>query len=328
MNVERNVLICSAGRRVALVKFFQAEVRSLIGPNAKVFAGDLEPKLSPACRVADESFRLGWFSDPNYMSELLAVCKEKSIELVVPTLDPELKLLAAHRESFEQENVHLVVSDLDLVTTYRDKRATAAFFQNHGIETVPLVSVDPPEFPMFIKPVEGSGSANIFHVRDESMLAPFMLDTSRFIHMKYLDPSEYVEYTIDTYYDRNSVLQCAIPRERLEIRAGEISKGITRRNSLVDFVFEKLGTVPGARGCLTLQLFQSKDETSIYGIEVNPRFGGGYPMSHLAGVNYPKWIVDEYLLGNKISRYDSWKENLLVLRYDNDLTFDDFSNAS
>jgi len=322
--MERNVLICSAGRRVSLVKSFQAEARLLIDSGAKVFTSDLRPELSPACQVSDATFRLGYFSEPNYMSDLLEACKKNSIELVVPTLDTELKLLAAHREAFEQENIHIVVSDLDLVTICRDKNETASFFNQHGIETVPLASVDNLEFPVFIKPIDGSSSTDIFYVRDESRLAPFMLDTSRFIHMKYLEPADYAEFTIDMYYDRNSQLQCVVPRERLETRAGEVSKGVTRRNKLVQYVTEKLGSLPGARGCLTLQVFQSRNRNEIYGIEINPRFGGGYPISHHAGANFPRWIIQEYLFGEKISRYDSWKNNFLVLRYDNDLTFDDY----
>jgi len=74
--------------------------------------------------------------------------------------------------------------------------------------------------------------------------------------------------------------------------------------------------IAGARGCLTIQVFLHKTEDKILGIEINPRFGGGYPLSYLAGANYSQWAIREYLLNQKIEEFAAWSDNLLMLRYD------------
>ena len=72
----------------------------------------------------------------------------------------------------------------------------------------------------------------------------------------------------------------------------------------------------GARGCLTIQVFADLAQDSFYGLEINPRFGGGYPLAYSAGARYPAWLIKEYLLGEEIDFYDQWEPDLLMLRYD------------
>ncbi len=80
---------------------------------------------------------------------------------------------------------------------------------------------------------------------------------------------------------------------------------------------EKLDNVKGLVGCITLQVFKHKKKDKIIGIEINPRFGGGYPLSYLAGANFQKWILQEYILEESIGDYyDGWRENTLMIRYD------------
>ena len=110
-----------------------------------------------------------------------------------------------------------------------------------------------------------------------------------------------------------------MPRKRIFVRSGEINKGVTRKNQIVAFLKEKLNFIEGAIGCLTIQVFFNKISEEIIGIEINPRFGGGFPLSYLAGANFPKWIIDEYLLNKNISYNDDWEDNLLMLRYDDEV---------
>lgn len=87
---------------------------------------------------------------------------------------------------------------------------------------------------------------------------------------------------------------------------------------------QKLKYIEGARGCLTIQVFLSKNQDVILGIEINPRFGGGYPLSYLAGANYSKWVIQEYLLDQDIAEFNGWKDNLLMLRYDAEVLVNDY----
>lgn len=311
-----NIMICSAGRRVSLVSYFQKEVKELMGPHASVFASDLEPELSPACRTADGVLKIGKFADPSYIPELLEFCLANAIGLIVPTIDTELKLLAQHRASFEDAGIHIVVSELDFVSICRNKYKTNDFFQQVGFRVPSTVDLETASYPFFIKPVDGSSSKDIYIICDESRLAPFMKNQDKFMHLEFLSPEKFDEYTVDLYFDKFSKLRCAVPRLRIATRGGEIAKGRTAKNAVLDHVLARFPSIEGARGCITLQLFLDKSSHEAFGIEINPRFGGGYPLSYLAGANYPRMLIQEYLLGQTIEYFDGWQDELLLLRYD------------
>ena len=319
-----NILITSAGRRVSLLTYFQQDVKRLLGHNSKVFATDLNPSMSTACLKSDGSFEVGQFSDPNFMEIFRSICIENNIKIVIPTIDTELKLLAEHRNAFEADGIQLIVSDSRFVKICRDKRLMNTFFLENGFKIPAEIDRHNPKFPLFIKPIDGSSSQNIFLIKDETMLSTFHLQREDFMFMEYLNPERYREYTIDLYYNTDGILKCIVPRIRLAVRGGETNKGITRKNHLVEFVRAKLGSIEGARGCLTLQVFDDLESEDVYGIEINPRFGGGYPLSYLAGANYPAWIIEEYGLGREIPDFDDWKSNMLLLRHDAEMVVPDF----
>jgi len=143
--------------------------------------------------------------------------------------------------------------------------------------------------------------------------------------MEYVDPSDYSEYTVDAYFDKYSKLKCLVPRKRLQVRAGEVSKALTQRNQVYNQLVEKFDFLMGALGCLTIQVFYSESKNILLGIEINARFGGGYPLSYLAGANYPKYILQEYLLEQPIPFKDNWDDNLLMLRYDAEVLVNDYN---
>ncbi|MCM8525223.1 MAG: ATP-grasp domain-containing protein, partial [Lentisphaeraceae bacterium] len=122
--------------------------------------------------------------------------------------------------------------------------------------------------------------------------------------------------SLDAYYDKDSHLKCLVPRERIETRAGEISKGQTCKKYFYQNFKKHFEYLEGARGCLTIQVFYDYKTDQLKGIEINPRFGGGYPLSYAAGANYPEWLIKEYLLNQPLDFYEGWKEDLVMLRYD------------
>jgi carbamoyl-phosphate synthase large subunit len=103
------------------------------------------------------------------------------------------------------------------------------------------------------------------------------------------------------------------------VRSGEINKGVTRKNEIIPLFREKLSFIEGAVGCLTIQLFLNRKTRHVIGIEINPRFGGGFPLSYLAGANYPQWLIKEYFLNENINYFEDWEDNLLMLRYDDEI---------
>lgn len=309
-----NLLLLSAGRRVELAQSFQAEVRAR-GLDSRVLATDLKPHLSAACQVADAAIAAPRVTEPGYIDFLLDTCKAQGVRLVVPTIDTELLLLAAHREAFTAEGIHLIVSDESLVRACRDKRKTAALFGELGIDTPQIYERSAIAYPCFAKPYDGSCSVGAMMVEHADMVSDAMLADERMMFMELID-SSHPEFTVDAYYDRSGSLACMVPRERIEVRGGEVSKGATRRHFVYEYLLPKMRALKGARGCITLQLFAKKETNRFAALEINPRFGGGYPLSYSAGANYPGWLIDEYLLDRQVSFHDKWEADLMMLRYD------------
>lgn len=313
-----NILITSAGRRVSLVRFFQAELRRVF-PDAKVLASDASPELSAACMVADDFFKVSRVTDPGYIQELLRLALENDVRLIIPTIDTELLVLAANINLFRINHITICVSDFDAVTIFRDKRLTHQFFQQHGITCAKEYDKQNYTLPLYLKPIDGSRSVDNFVIKEQSQLTDYHFLNEKLMFLEYLDHKKHTEFTIDLYYDRNSDLKCMIPRKRIEVRDGEVNKAVTNRTKFVFDLGRKLKFIQGFRGCITLQVFVNNESGDLYGIEINPRFGGGYPLSYLAGGNFPQWIIREYLLGESVAPYDDWEENLMMLRYDDEV---------
>ncbi|OOF39303.1 carbamoyl phosphate synthase large subunit [Rodentibacter mrazii] len=310
-----NILITSAGQRVSLVQAFKTELTKIV-ENGKVLAVDLNPILAPACHVADGYFQVPRVTDRNYIDMLLQICLENQIKLIVPTIDTELLILSENIDRFKNHGIAISVSDVEFVKKCRDKRLTHDLFTEYGIDIPKQFERDNLQFPLFAKPYNGSLSKGIFVAKSAVDLTEENLNNPELLFMQYISPEEYDEYTVDCYYDKNSQLKCVVPRQRIFVRAGEINKGVTRKNNIVRIFSEKLARLPGARGCLTVQVFFHKTEAQVLGIEINPRFGGGYPLSYLARANYPQWLMKEYLFNETIPVFGDWEDNLLMLRYD------------
>lgn len=313
-----NILITSAGQRVSLVKAFQKEIKK-INSEYKVYTVDLNPVLAPACHVSDGYRTVKRVTDPNYIIDLIQVCKELQIKVIIPTIDTELIVLAENKKRFLNEGINPIVSDSEFVNMCRDKRIINEFFLKNNIEIPLQFSKENFSFPLFIKPYDGSLSKDTFLIKNESDFTDYHFQNDKLMFMEYIDQSLYDEYTVDTYYDKNGNLKCIVPRKRIFIRAGEVNKGVTHKNEITDYIKNRLSFIQGARGCLTMQFFFNKETKRILGIEINPRFGGGYPLSYLAGANFPQYIIDEYVLEKEVDFFEDWENNLLMLRYDDEV---------
>jgi carbamoyl-phosphate synthase large subunit len=319
-----NILITSAGRRVELVDSFKIESRKL-DRESKVFCTDLNPELSSACQVADLYFRSPRVTSKEYISFLKQICTANSIVLIVPTIDTELLVLSEHREEFLELGVNIIISDTSLIQVCRNKNYTVDLLNNIDIETPIIYNVKNLSYPCFVKPYDGSCSVGAFALNDESMLTIEILENPKNMFME-LVPESYDEYTVDIYYDKFGSLKSLVPRLRIETRAGEISKGLTSKGVVYDYLRDKLRNLKGVRGCITLQLFVNLKEKSFKAIEINPRFGGGYPVSYAAGANFPKMLIQEYILEKDVDFVDGWEDNLLMLRYDSKVLVHDYKS--
>lgn len=233
--MNHNIIITSAGQRVALVRDFK-ETLVRFYAEAKVFTTDMNPELAPAAYVSDGCFEVLRVTDENYISQLLDICKKNEIGMIVPTIDTELLVLAENKKLFNDNDIIVCVSDLDFIKVCRDKRNTGDFLEKHNIRVPKAVDKYNPTFPLFAKPYDGSLSTNLHYIKNAEELTQDILDDPKLLFMEYIDKETYKEYTIDMYYGTDNCVKCIVPRERIKIRAGEINKGRTVKCPLMDYL--------------------------------------------------------------------------------------------
>lgn len=316
--MNTNILITSAGKRVTLIELFKDELKKYY-PSSCVFTTDMNPMMAPAGYISDFCFKVPKVTDENYLDLLIDICKDNQIGMVIPTIDTELLLLSKNKSIFKKNGIEVIISDFEFVAACRDKRKTYEIFNSLNIRTPEPRDKKNPTFPMFAKPYDGSLSKDLYIIKKREDLTTDIIENPKLIFMEYIDKTDYKEFTVDMYYGKDNNLKCLVPRERIEIRAGEINKGCTRKNYLLNYLKERMYFMPGVKGCICLQLFYRKSDNDVVGIEINPRFGGGYPMSYQAGANFPAYLISEYFLKQEINYTDQWNDNILSLRYDKEI---------
>ena len=181
-----NILITSAGKRVVLVQIFQRTLQEM-GLDAKVYTTDMRPGMAPAGIISDGCIPVPRCTADNYIDCLLAICQEKHISVVIPTIDTELLVLAESHQRFMDHGVRLAVPDKAFIRICRDKRLTKDFFLQAGIAVPKSVDKNHPSFPMFAKPYDGSLSTNIHVIRSAEDLTHDILNDPKLIFMEYID---------------------------------------------------------------------------------------------------------------------------------------------
>jgi carbamoyl-phosphate synthase large subunit len=296
-----------------------------MGLSGYVFATDVS-RLSSAFHSADRAFLVPPCSSPEFVPTVLEICRQNHVSLAIPTIDPELPVYASSRESFSKVGTTLAVSTPEVIAIGSDKIETHAWlvrgnFPTVGQATVPEVTAHPElwPFPLVVKPRWGSASIGVAVVSDLLELetatrgAEFVVQTV----------ATGDEYTIDALVDSQGRCVGTVPRRRIEVRAGEVSKGVTTRS----VALEKLAlcvceALPGAYGPLTMQVFMDASTGATSVIELNPRFGGGFPLSWRAGADFPRRMIEEILKIPPRSRTVEWQDGLVMLRYDESVFVD------
>lgn len=311
------LLITSAGRRAGLVQCFRADAAAL-GIELEVIACDLEPELSAACHLADRRFAVPPVTSADYVDAVLEIGRAYEVELVVPTIDPELLPLGLARGRFEQIGASIAVSSPELVEIARDKLETARFLARHDIPSPATAAAedvrDKPDtwdWPLIVKARSGSASRGLRLVNGPSDL-PDLTTSEPLVAQQRLTGTE---YTVNVYFDGDGRLRASVPHERIRVRAGEVEKGVTRRLPQLQDLAERIAAaLPGPRGALCFQaIVDDNGNASVF--EINARFGGGYPLAHRAGAAFGRWLMEERLQLPS-SANDDWRNGVTMLRYD------------
>ncbi|MFP4145786.1 MAG: NeuD/PglB/VioB family sugar acetyltransferase [Phycisphaeraceae bacterium] len=315
---EFGIMLSAAGRRVALLRHIEESMQSL-GVAGRILATDITP-LSAAFHTAATARLVPPYRNPHCLEALLDLCREHQVRLIVPTIDPDLPFFATHLQRFQTQGTQVAISSRETVRIGNDKRQTHRWLTENGFPTVRQAEARDVvrdlgdwTFPLLIKPEAGSSSIGVRVLHDEQELAA-ILQTRRYVAQS-IAPGE--EYTVDVFVDRGGRCRCAVPRKRLETRGGEVSKGMTVRCEPVQTLAKQIAeALPGAFGVLNIQIFYDENSGELNVIEINPRFGGGYPLSHYAGATMTRWLLEEATERPCTARDDTWQDGVVMLRYD------------
>lgn len=308
-----NILLLSAGRRVELVEAFQNALATH-SPGSRLIAADIQA-LAPALYHADEAVLLPSINEPTYIDELCKTIDDFDIKLVVPTIDPELLVLAEARRDIEKRTrARVMISEPWVTRITNDKVFTHEHVLSHGL-LAPSIYESPTDlrddnFPVILKPRAGSSSIGVNRVESREELKYLLPRTADPMIQELLTGEE---YTVDCFSDFDGAVISVVPRLRIATRAGEILKGrIVKDPDIINAVKKLLRELP-MPGHSTVQCF--KTERGVEFIEVNPRFGGGAPMSIAAGADSCSNLV-RLLQGETMSYRDDYEDGLTFLRYD------------
>jgi carbamoyl-phosphate synthase large subunit len=329
-----NVMFTCAGRRNYLVKFFQEALRG----RGQVFAADASAE-APALQQADKSFILPPISQPAYIDTLLDICQQHGVLLLIPLNNLELQLLARHRARFLEVGTIPVISSPEVVDTCCDKWATFKFLTAYDLGTpyTCLSLADAREalargemdFPLVIKPRWGCASIGVEYSEDDEELESSYRLLKKRLPRTYLrdmnaaNPEGCIliqervcgqEYGLDVVNDLESHYVCTFVKRKISMRAGETDRATTVKSDRLEAIGRVIGQKLAHVGILDCDAIVSEDH--CYVLDLNPRFGGGYPFSHLAGANLPAVLLAWATREQPDTQWLTIKPNMMASKYD------------
>lgn len=293
-----NILFTGVGRRVELVQAFrQAALQENI--RLRIYGADMND-TAPALVYCDYTRIVCGMKDERYIPCLLDLCEQDRIDLLIPTIDTDLLVLSEYKEKFAEIGTKILISEKDKIALCRDKNYTADFFESCGVQapkTINQYENYQGTYPCFIKPKDGSSSINAFAVKDASELEMYAKKIGDYVIQPYIEGDE---YTVDIFCDFEGNPIYIVPRQRLAVRSGEVLK--TKIELNVEIIEECKKIIEKFKPCgpMTVQLIRQKETGVDYYIEINPRFGGGAPLSMKAGANSARGIL-RLLKGERIN---------------------------
>lgn len=315
------ILFTSVGRRVELMQAFRKAAKEL-GVDLTIMGADIS-ESAPALFFCDETRIVCKIRDKEYIPQLLEICEKEKVDCLIPTIDTDLLLLAENKEKFEAVGTKVLISAVDKVKLCRDKRFTADYFISLGLKSPqPVDDVEKYNmgYPAFIKPKDGSSSVDAYKVNNEEDLRTYVNKIADYIIQPFISGRE---FTIDIFcdYDGNPVF--ITPRERLAVRAGEVLKTQICQDDVMISEMQTLIKDYKPCGQITVQLIQDEITGDNYYIEINPRFGGGAPLSIKAGADSAKAVIR--MLCGEVLGYEekAARDKAIYSRFDQSICVDE-----
>lgn len=309
-----NILFTCAGRRTYLLKYFKENLTE----SDNIIATDMQLS-APALQVADVKLQVPAVYDPNYIDITLDICKKHKVNALISLNDLELPILANNKHLFEELGVKVIVSSPEVIDICFDKYKTAQWIESIGLKSPKTyIRLDDAKkaletgeisFPLFMKPRWGSGSIGLESISDMEDLYIYYNILMKKIKKTILATAsignEYIliqekltgnEYGLDVMNDLDGNNVGVSVKQKLAMRSGETDKAITLDLPDVKQIGERIGKELRHIGNLDVDIMQRANGDYCV-LELNPRFGGGFPFSYEAGVNLPKAII-EWIKGN------------------------------
>lgn len=308
------ILFTSVGRRVELMQAFRSAA-DRNGIELTIIGADLVMD-APALYFCDEQVQVVRINDPDYIPQLLRICRDRQVDCLIPTIDTDLLLLSENKDRFEAAGTKVLISAYDKIKLCRDKNFTADYFHSLGLASPsPVHDIRAYEsgFPAFIKPKDGSSSIDAYRVDNMEDLKVYADKIGDYIIQPFIGGRE---YTVDIFcdYDGNPVY--ITPRERIAVRAGEVLK--TQITQDAKMIAEMKTLIADFRPCgqITVQLIREQSTGDDYYIEINPRFGGGAPLSIKAGADSAEAVL-RMLSGEHLTYADgAARDGAIYSRFD------------
>ena len=290
------ILFTSVGRRVELVQAYRSAAEKC-GERLEIYGGD-SSNTAPALQFCDKTVQLPLIRENAYIPFLVRYCEDEKIDALIPTIDTDLMLLAESRGQFQQTRV--VISDPEKIKLCRDKRLTGKYFLSLGLSS-PTPTDDAKEyksgFPAFIKPKDGSSSIHAYRADNAEELLALTEMVPDYIIQPFVSGTE---YTIDAFCDFEGNQILITPRIRLAVRAGEVLKTrIVQDQTILDEMMRLIADFKPCRP-ITVQMIRDESGRRDTFIEINPRYGGGAPLSMKAGADSAEMMI-RLLRGERLS---------------------------
>jgi carbamoyl-phosphate synthase large subunit len=303
------VLFTCAGQRVDIVTEFKRA-------GARTLATDLNP-LAPALYYADEHAFVPRVDDPGYVAALRDLVRAHDIALIVPLTDLDHGVLARARDEL---GALVLLPAPELVDALADKWLAHLLFEERGIGSPPTWLPDAlPEdlaFPVLVKARHGFGSRGIYRCNDRRELDFFLGYTTFDSMVQACCAGE--EFSIDLFCDLDSRCLNAVPRTMIESKGGESIKGMTIRDDALVEVGRHVSETLGLVGPANVQCFREPDGSHRV-TDINPRFGGAFPLPTAAGSRYPELALAIAAGERPEPRLGEYREGLVMTRFFSEL---------
>lgn len=289
----KNILILSCGTRNKVVQYFK---RTFNGKGT-VVCTDCS-NVAPALYEADKYYIVPRMTDDGYLDVIFDICKKEHINGILTLVDPELSLLAKHKDKFAELGVKVIGSSYELCERALDKMEMYDWLTTHGYNCAKsyiskekfYADVDEGiiTYPIFVKPIRGSASIAISKVYDKETVELLFAHNDNLMIQEFLDGQE---IGADVYIDMFSgEIVSIFTKKKLVMRAGETDKAVSFKDERLFALIEKFANESGWSGQIDIDIFDVNGE--YYISEVNPRFGGGYPHAYECGCDHMTLILN------------------------------------